>query len=107
YPMRVIMRILDLETSSDVDWGQLAWEMIRSAFDPEVAAAAIAEFDRRIGPVLEERRRHPGTDLISALLTTEIDGDRLSDEDVFSFVRLMFPAGSDTTFIGLGNGLLS
>ncbi|WP_236790053.1 cytochrome P450 [Amycolatopsis sp. GM8] len=107
YPPRVIMRLLDLEVSADVNWSQLAWEMIQYGHNPDVAEAAIAEFDRRIGPILEERRRHPGNDLISALLAAEVDGERMSDDEVFSFVRLMFPAGSDTTLLGLGNTLLA
>jgi cytochrome P450 len=41
------------------------------------------------------------------LVTAEVDGERMLDADVFSFVRLMFPAGSDTTLLGLGNVLLA
>jgi cytochrome P450 len=107
YPMRVIMRLLDLEASDEVNWAQLAWDMIRAAFDLDTAVRAIDEFDRHVGPIIEERRRHPGDDLISALVTAEVDGERMSDADVFSFVRLMFPAGSDTTLLGLGNVLLA
>jgi cytochrome P450 len=105
--MRVIMRLLDLEASAGVDWAQMAWDMIQVAYDPDVAYAAIAEFDHHVGPIIEERRRHPGSDLISALVTAEVDGERMSDDAVFSFVRLMFPAGSDTTLLGLGNVLLA
>jgi cytochrome P450 len=39
------------------------------------------------------------------LATTEIDGERLTDEEIFSFIRLLFAAGTDTTFYGLGNAL--
>jgi cytochrome P450 len=107
YPMRVIMRLLELEATPGVNWSQLAWDMIQVAYDYDVAVAAIAEFDRHVGPIIEERRRHPGRDLISALVTAEVEGQRLSDADVFSFVRLMFPAGSDTTLLGLGNVLVA
>jgi cytochrome P450 len=105
YPMHVIMRVLDLPDTPGVDWGRLAWEMIRGAYDLDMALRAIAEFDEHVGPIIEERRSHPGTDLISALVTAEFEGERMTDDDVFSFVRLMFPAGSDTTFLGMGNVL--
>jgi cytochrome P450 len=107
YPMRVIMRLLDLDPSSGVNWSQLAWDMIQVAYDYDKAEKAIAEFDRQVGPIIEERRRHPGPDLISALVTAEVDGERMTDADLFSFVRLMFPAGSDTTLLGMGNVLLT
>jgi cytochrome P450 len=103
YPMRVIMRILDLPETPGVDWAGLAWAMIRYAYDPESGARALVEFDRLVEPVIHERRRNPGQDLISALVTAEIDGDTMTDTDVLSFVRLMFPAGSDTTYLGMGN----
>jgi cytochrome P450 len=107
YPMRVIMRLLDLEATPGVNWSQLAWDMIQFAYDLDRGVAAIAEFDHHVAPIIEERRRHPGSDLISALVTAEVDGERMSDADVFAFVRLMFPAGSDTTLLGLGNVLLA
>jgi cytochrome P450 len=44
-----------------------------------------------------ERREHPGDDLLSALVTAEVDGDRLSDADVAAFFVLMTVAGNDTT----------
>jgi cytochrome P450 len=107
YPMRVIMKVLDLDRTGGVNWSQLAWDMIQGAYDPELSIKAIAEFDHHVKPLLDERKRNPGTDLISALLTTDIDGDRLEYQDVLSFVRLMFPAGSDTVLLGMGNTLLA
>jgi cytochrome P450 len=107
YPMRVIMKVLDLDPSGDVDWARLAWDMIQGAYDPELAVRAIAEFDHHVVPLLEERRRRPGSDLISALIGSEVDGERMDEADVLSFVRLMFPAGTDTTYLGMGNVLLA
>ena len=47
----------------------------------------------------------PGDDLISTLATTEVEGQRLTDEEIFNFLRLLFPAGADTTYLGLGSTL--
>ena len=52
----------------------------------------------------------PRDDLISALAAAEIDGEKLADEEIFSFLRLLLPAGVETTYRSLGNllfGLLS
>lgn len=44
-----------------------------------------------------ERRAHPGDDLFSGLVNAEVDGDRLSDNDVAAFFVLLSVAGNDTT----------
>ncbi len=43
------------------------------------------------------RRKQPSDDLTSALLEAEIDGDRLTDEEVLGFMFLMVIAGNETT----------
>ena len=56
------------------------------------------------------RRAEPRDDLISLLAQAEIDGERLSDEEIYSFLRLLLPAGVETTYRSLGNllfGLLT
>jgi cytochrome P450 len=47
--------------------------------------------------LVADRRRSPADDLTSALLTAEIDGDRLADSEVISFLFLMVVAGNETT----------
>jgi cytochrome P450 len=49
---------------------------------------------RRLG---EERTRHPQDDLISALVNTNADGDRLAPRDVGTFFILLLVAGNETT----------
>ncbi|RIL03062.1 MAG: cytochrome P450 [Proteobacteria bacterium] len=55
--------------------------------------------------MLSERRRAPGNDLTGALVTAEIDGDRLSDREIIGFLILMVVAGNETTTKLLGNAL--
>lgn len=47
--------------------------------------------------MLDERKRHPRADLMSDLLTAEVDGERLSMEDTISFCILLLIAGHITT----------
>lgn len=56
--------------------------------------------------ILEERREFPQNDLISALLTAEVDGQRLSSEELLDFCVLLLFAGNETTTNLLGNMLL-
>ena len=66
------------------------------------AGASIATYFRDLVGV---RRRQPGTDLTSALLAAELDGQRLSDREVVSVFFLMIIAGNETTTKLLGNAL--
>ena len=47
-----------------------------------------------------ERRADPGTDLVSFMASHEVDGDRMTDEEIVSFSRLLLPAGAQTTYRG-------
>ncbi|NOS02356.1 cytochrome P450 [Mycobacteroides abscessus] len=55
--------------------------------------------------MVRERRRRPTEDLTSALLQAEIDGDRLTDEEVLAFLFLMVIAGNETTTKLLANAV--
>lgn len=66
------------------------------------AALRLVEY---YGDMLAERRRRPTGDLTSALLDAEIDGDRLTDEEIIGFMFLMVVAGNETTTKLLGNAL--
>ena len=55
--------------------------------------------------LIAERRRKPGKDLVSALLEVELDGERLSQNELLSFFNLMIVAGNETTTKLLANAL--
>jgi cholest-4-en-3-one 26-monooxygenase len=70
-----------------------------------------ANDDIALGPyfldLANDRRRQPRDDLISGLVGAEIDGERLSDDDVLALVMLLFIAGSETTMNGMSGGMLA
>jgi len=53
--------------------------------------------------MVTQRRKQPSDDLTSALLEAEIDGDRLTDEEIMAFLFLMVVAGNETTTKLLAN----
>ncbi|MFJ5674497.1 cytochrome P450 [Streptomyces sp. NPDC093097] len=68
--------------------------------DPEVAAAGLRtrdEFAAYLLPIIRERRAAPGDDLLSALCAAEVDGTRMSDEDIKAFCSLLLTAGGETS----------
>ncbi len=53
--------------------------------------------------MVADRRRHERDDLTWSLMEVEIDGDRLSDDEVIGFLFLLVVAGNETTTKLLGN----
>jgi cytochrome P450 len=107
YPFIVITRLLGLPRHSEADIKRWAMGMldIQNRYDNALECSrAFMDF---VDPILRERRENPGDDLISTLATAEEDGRRLTDEEIYNFLRLLFPAGADTTYLGLGSTLYS
>ncbi|QNI08704.1 cytochrome P450 [Mycobacterium kubicae] len=70
---------------------------------PASAMQASAELLVYYAEMVSERRKKPSEDLTSALLEAEMDGDRLSDEEIMAFLFLMVVAGNETTTKLLAN----
>jgi cytochrome P450 len=103
FPFSVITRLLGLPVEDEPKFLEWALKLIDYPWDPQGALRAREEFSEYLRPVLEDRRVHPGDDVLSTLATAELDGQRLGEEEVFAFCRLLFPAGSDTAYKNLGS----
>ncbi len=64
-----------------------------------------SEIYRYFEDVIAERRKKPGDDMVSYLLETEIDGHKLSDEDILDVSFLLILAGLDKVTATLGCNL--
>jgi cytochrome P450 len=71
------------------------------------AEQAVMAFVDYVRQVLAERRRNPGTDLISSLIAADHEGDRLDDEELIATCILTLNAGHEATVHAIGNGLLA
>ena len=69
---------------------------------PEGMAAAL-ELVVYYAEMLAQRKANPTEDLTSALLAAEVDGDRLTDDEITGFLFLMVVAGNETTTKLLAN----
>src|SRR5437667_9072260 len=70
--------------------------------DPQIevlerAQQSLGEMRENILQTIEERRRRPGPDLLSALIAVEDAGDRLSPDELFGTVQVLLIAGQETT----------
>jgi len=73
---------------------------------PQVIAAVDAIGDY-FSTEIEQRRKNPGADLVSALVAAHDEGEVLSSADLLSFVTLLLVAGNETTTNLIGNGMLA
>jgi cytochrome P450 len=75
--------------------------------DAEARAKKIDAFGNYIVQLVAEKRQHPQSDLISQLVQTEEEGDRLSEPELLSMVGLLIVAGHETTSNLIGSGMLA
>jgi cytochrome P450 len=75
--------------------------------DPEGGMAASRRLWNYLVPFIAARRAEPRDDVISKLVTGTIEGSGLSDEEVISFLRLLIPAGAETTARLIGSMLFA
>jgi cytochrome P450 len=105
-PTRIIAELLGAPPD---DWEQFrAWsDAMTGTADPEieldslVATGQLYEYFREL---IAARRAAARDDMLSILIDAEIDGQRLSDEDLLNFAFLLLVAGNETTrnLIALG-----
>jgi cytochrome P450 len=110
FPVEVIAGMMGVPDELRDSFARLAVEIISVSFDMPTALRARHGMQDLLAPLLEERRRRPRRDLISILAQAEFGGEKLSDELIFSFCRLLAPAGAETTYRSSSNllfGLLS
>ena len=107
FPVQVIARILGLPRADYPRFQRWALEITSVAANWERGMAASAALRDYFAEVMAERRAAPGDDLISDLVRAEVEGEHLSDEEIYSFLRLLLPAGVETTYRASGSLLFA
>ncbi|QPP09235.1 cytochrome P450 [Streptomyces bathyalis] len=72
---------------------------------PGKGLRALARMHIMIAMLARERRRHPTDDLISALVTADVDGQCLGNRQLGAFFTLLMVAGVETTRNAISHGL--
>src|SRR6185312_5637349 len=103
FPTQVIATLLGLPAQDLPTFRRRAVQLISYAVDYERASEASAALKDYFLEHIEQRRAQPKEDIIGDLVTAEIDGEKLSDQAIYSFLRLLLPAGLETTYRSSGN----
>ncbi len=103
FPGRVTAEILGIDPALHHEFkrwvGHLA--MVSPMYPGDELATAIrttvSEMEGYLKEVVTARRRKPEDDTVSDLVRAEVDGHRLTDDEIIAFLFLLLPAGFDTT----------
>jgi cytochrome P450 len=98
FPIQVIAAMLGLPAADLPQFHRWAVELISITANIARGFEASQKLRDYFAGVLAARRADPRDDLISVLAQAELDSQRLTDEEIFAFLRLLLPAGAETTY---------
>ncbi len=106
-PMDVVSEMIGVPPADRAELRRLA-DLVMHREDgvydlPPESLDAVFSLVAYYGDLVADRKVNRGDDLISALLEAELDGDRLTDDELVGFLFLMVIAGNETTTKLLGN----
>ena len=110
-PVIVIAELLGIPPEDRAQfkvWSQhiaLTTDIMQSQESIESIRQATSELVEYFGGFIEDRRRQPREDLISALVAAETEGRRLTGAEVLAFAILLLVAGNETTTNLIGSGM--
>ncbi len=102
-PGRVIAEILGIDAALHREFKRwIGHLMLISPMYPgdELAAAirtTVSELEGYLKEVVAARRQAPNDDMVSDLIRAEVDGQRLTDEEIIAFLFVLLPGGFETT----------
>ena len=107
YPVQVICGIVGIPKTEALQFQKWAVEINTGPIDPDAGFAAKHAMTEYLRPFVESRRQTPVGDFLSDLVHAEVDGETLPEERLWGFLRLLLPAGAETTYRVFGNALFA
>lgn len=115
FPIQIICDMLGVPDSQHAFVFEQT-NIILGGIDPEYGTEDMAErfaaviqagqsLSQLMADMRQQRLQHPTDDLTSALVYAELDGDRLTDQDLCSFFVLLVAAGNETTRNAISHGI--
>jgi cytochrome P450 len=107
FPMEVMASIIGVPVDDYHAFHRMALDLISVGDDPARGFQAAQDLVAYLTPLMEARRVDPRGDLLSKLMHAEVEGSHLTDEEVLGFLRLLLPAGAETTYRLTGSCLFA
>lgn len=107
FPVQVICAMIGIPRADHAQFLVWAERINLGPLDPEAGHAAARALTEYLRPIVEARREQPTGDLLSELVHARVEGQQLSEERLFGFLRLLIPAGAETTYRAMGSCLLA
>ncbi len=104
-PVRIIARVLGVPTELSDTFTGWVRDVLEFAHDEERRTSGRQAIGKYLIEQVAYRRDHPGDDLISELLHTEVEGEPVPDSHVLGTAALTLIAGIDTTWSAIGSSL--
>ena len=98
FPMEVMANIIGIPVDDYHAFHRMALDLISVGDDPAKGFQAAQDLVTYLTPLMEQRKAEPRGDLLSKLVHAEVEGSHLTDEEVLGFLRLLLPAGAETTY---------
>jgi len=95
FPVTIFLRLAKGRVEDRERMYEMACRFLR-AEDPELANSGSRELAHFLTGMVDERRRHPGDDLVSRIVNGVLSGRRLTHEEALGAVVFVFLAGLDT-----------
>lgn len=115
-PMLVIAEMLGMPSAHRpqlIRWSELILALSHTVSGGEAGdaavnefAAATAEMSAYLAGLIEARRAAPQDDLLTRLVEAEVDGERLTEDEILGFFQLLLVAGTETTTNLINNAIL-
>lgn len=98
FPLTVIAELLGIDEADREDFRGWSDAAIESPdLPPDETMAALGQLSGFIVEHIRSKRDHPGEDLVSLLVGSDIGGCPLSKEELFMFLLTLLVAGNETT----------
>jgi cytochrome P450 len=107
FPVQVICGMCAIPAEDSPQFLQWAKDIHRGMWDETTGRSAAEAMRTYLEPLVDTRRARPGNDLISDIVHAEVDGQKLDDEEIYGFLRLLLPAGSESTYRAISSALLA
>ena len=110
-PFQVISDLLAMPTERGEElreWSQIitaTLEPTTGVEELEKGQQAIAKMRPYLEEIIQHRRRNMGDDMLSSLIAVEEQGEKLNNDELMSFVILLYIAGHETTVNLIGNSV--